>query len=209
MTVTDVLVSTLIGIPIGLLTSFVSWWILFHMLTPKVRFSTQISKARAATSDRYAYRVKLRNVGRRRIVDAEFFARLRIQALDKGSNNWAIFHIPLDEPRIPMLPPHRRRGHIEVLYVSQVNNTHRFPSDIAKKIEDGTVLLEDLMRLGKQSTLQLIGFGYDSFSGTRTIFESALYTINDIMPGRFAKNSFDITSGKPSAASNEQDEEET
>ena len=55
-----------------------------------------------------------------------------------------------------------------------------------------TRTLEELMNAGSDSTLQVIGFGYDSFSGTRKVFESKIYTINDIKLGKFDKNSLNI-----------------
>jgi hypothetical protein len=43
--------------------------------------------------------------------------------------------------------------------------------------------LEEIMGLGTQTTLEIIGFGYDAFSSARKTFESKLYTNSDIKIG--------------------------
>lgn len=45
--------------------------------------------------------------------------------------------------------------------------------------------LSDVLSLGKEATVQIHVFGYDSFSGTRRHFESKLYRNGDIRLGRY------------------------
>lgn len=72
----------IVGIPLGILTSLVAWWIIFHGFMPRLTFSESIVKIDDSSSPTgFRYRVKLVNGGRRDILDVEFIARLSVTGM--------------------------------------------------------------------------------------------------------------------------------
>lgn len=213
------LLNFFLGLAAGIATNLFSWWLLFHGIVPKVRFSQHIGKTAYADTGHdksaYRYRVKFENYGRRAIIDLEVMARLRIKGLDlKNKELWHTFLIPLSPDgniyyRIPRLMPigtaDRMKSKIRLhaarpinrLYInSAVEHLDRppYPKDIRKKAKQGILLLEDLLTLGSDATIEVEAFGYDEFSGTRKLFISKLYTIEDVIYGNFEKDGLGIIS---------------
>lgn len=185
-------ISLVVGIPLGILASLAAWYILFHCVVPEIRFSPYISKINSDDGSNFKYRIKLENTGRRSIIDMELIAILRIKGISKiRPNNWILFYIQLDEPRILKLKPLREETPRKVINLYTENLG---PCSISEYMNcvayDKT--LECLMSLGADSTLQLIAFGFDSFSGSRKLFESKKYTKEDIKFGKFKSDSFEI-----------------
>lgn len=84
----EMLLSTLIGIPLGILSSLAAWWILFRYIVPKIEFSPHISKYHFENLGT-RYRIKFRNIGKRGIIDIEVFPILRIKGLNPElPDNW-------------------------------------------------------------------------------------------------------------------------
>ncbi len=185
----EIAISILVGIPIGVLTSFIAWWILFHHVVPVIRFSPHISKTETDDNKSgYRYRVKFENSGARNILDVELFARLRVKGFPPYPSNWKVIDIPLSRDRIPRIRPIKKSqsGSIIRLNLSKAEfNKAFYPEDIRQKSEEDSILLEDVMTLGADGTLQIIAFGYDGFSGARKVFESKPYNIDDIKLGPF------------------------
>ena len=204
--------NTIIGVLVGAVTAIVtnlaSWWILFHGIVPNIHFSTSVSKITtdATEDDRsgYRYRFKLKNMGRRAVVDVEVMARLRIKGLiSKGS--WHVVYIPLDSDgntswRIPRLSPAVKRDTGTILWfwpnsADEFSKRPFYPPEVRNKAVEKSLLLEDVLNLGSEATLEVVVFGYDEFSGTGKLFLSKRYTIYDIREGRF--EGLDVP-GKPS-----------
>src|SRR5919108_3046233 len=113
-----------LGVIVGIATNIFSWWILFHGIVPKVRFSPYLSKTSYPQTGHdksgYRYRVKYENAGGRAIIDIEVMARLSIKGLGPYLTSWHTFLIPLNPDgelsfRTPRLPPQRKNlrvGHI-------------------------------------------------------------------------------------------------
>ena len=109
----EMVLSTLIGLVTGILTSVFGWWLLAHYVVPTIRFSPFISKTYIHKAG-YRYRIKLENSGTRGIVDVELMAQLGIKGLLADSpKSWQIAYVPLDSDgarswRIPRLLPASR-----------------------------------------------------------------------------------------------------
>lgn len=196
----------LLGIPTGILASLIAWWILFRKLTPKMSFSDVILKTPVAhNNNRYSYGVKVENSGSRIIVDAEFFVQFRAKGLiAETPNRWSVVFIPLPYNRIPRMRP-VKTNHVRDILTLSINSatdfgTNLFPDEIRRKFKEEKLVLEDIMGLGSDTTLQIISFGYDEFSGARTVFESKVYRTQDIVDGVF-----DVSSLKAIPRSNAAD----
>jgi len=117
------LVAQLLGLLVGLFTSFFSWWVLFHVVVPKIEFSPWISKLPTQDDGSgYRHRVKFKNVGRRKIVDLQVTARLAVRDL-VFKDTWNAVYIPLNREgeRMYDMPAIAPRGErVLRLFVSEV-----------------------------------------------------------------------------------------
>lgn len=199
------MIDLLWGIAIGIATNLLSWWILFHLIVPNLRFSQDISKTTTAKikddKSGYKYRVKIENSGKRTIIDVELLARLRIKGISKYKTNWHIINIPLSSEgkgyKIPRLLPIKKklaRRHTIRLLINNVNEfktSLSYPKDFREKAKKEILCLEDLLELGSKASLQIVAFGYDEFSGTKKLFIGE-YNRDSIKEGRFDTKGLNI-----------------
>ena len=100
--------------------------------------------------------------------------------------------------RIFRLAPHKPGRRVSIIRRLYVNATSHFtklkalPENIREKARRKELQLEDVLRLGTGSHLQVFCFGYDEFSGARKLFRSKAYYIGDVVKGRFQQKSLDI-----------------
>lgn len=211
-------ISFILGVLVGLATNLVSWWILAHYIVPRIEFSQALGKLHSDKNeyDRcgFRYRVKLRNGGRRGIIDVELAATLRIEGLSK-SNNIEVVPIPWNSDgdkksnitRLPPVKPGIKAARVLRLYINcvdQFRTRSLYPDAFRKKSEERTLTLEDILGLGSKAWLQIAAFGYDEFSGARKLFVSKSYNLQDIRTGRFEKAGLDVVATE--ADSEEYDE---
>lgn len=180
------LLKQVIAILIGVITSLAAWFVLFHLITPKVVFSSKISKTKVESyANGYSYRIKLWNIGKRDIIDLDVFIRLKIKGLTSKENLWhtidfnkrfdKIIYFGKEENRIIPFYPNKTGRFSENI----------FPKTIRDKVENGILTLEDVLGLGSKSFVRVYIFGFDKFSGSRKIFLSRKYFLNDIEEANF------------------------
>lgn len=207
--------SILISVITGVLSSFFVWWLLFHYIVPKVEFGPQICKSlRKSSSCGYVYRFKYVNKGRRDIIDVEFMIRMRVKGLYKSAPTTSqIFYLKTSSSannRIPYIPSFSRSKSRYIEHVAYEDceflKKLKVPKEIKEKIENKTLLLEDLLKLGTKSEFEVILFGNDAFSGTRKCFISKKYRYEDIVEGAFYTKSLLVN---PSNIPNKEDHEPT
>lgn len=182
------LITLLLSVPIGAISSLIAWWILNYCIKPEIRFSEDISKINEFSKS--FYRFKFENCGKRNIFDSELVAKLRIKGL-KYSTNWEVIDLPLDNNRIPVINSiikgDRKVREVPRIELGLIDSKHfRFLNDSVKtKIQDDSITLEELMGLGAKSELILYVTGFDEISGARKTFESKAYKLSDIKEGKF------------------------
>lgn len=200
------LVAQVLGLVVGLLTSFFSWWVLFHWIAPVLSLSPYISKTTdkslpedAADASGVRYRLKYINIGRRAIVDLEIRAFIRIKGLDQAIS-WTVFDLRMnsDGDRInsfARIDPFRKSKirHLVRLYPNGIINCtrHPFPDHIRSKARERALLLEDLLSLGTAAELCVIASGYDEFSGARKV-QQFVYRHSDVRAGPFRNHSLEV-----------------
>jgi len=205
------IISTIIGVFVGVISSFAAWWIIFHLNIANIKFSPNLCKDRLeADNSGFRYRIKIQNFGRRAILDLELIAKYRVVGLRKNRPaNWETVYIPLHLNRILKVSPYKngQKSYIIKLCINEVNdfNNNLYPTEIIEKSKTKTILLEDLLNLGTKCTLQIYGFGYDEFTGIRKLYKSKIYSLSDIQTGIFKKNSLDVI---PYKKAEETEEEE-
>ena len=182
---------------LGIIASLIAWWILFHRLSPQLRFSDNISKITANDEPNgHAYRVKFENSGRRNIIDLTITARLRIWGLGRmNPQNIETTCLPLSlEGEYPSIRPKRKTGESHLVRIRLTGKGHEFerevyPKVIREKAKNGSLALEDVLSIGDCATIQVTALGSDSFSGSRKAFFSTEYTKENIVAKRFKKDS--------------------
>jgi len=195
----------IVGVLIGIITSFAAWWILFRYFTPRLLFSYEISKiAASGTNTNSTYCMKLVNSGRRQIIDLEMVARLRIRGVDsRAPKNWHIVELKINRNKIPKVKP---GGDATILvYPIDLVEFQRmiFPDEIQLNAPKPDLSLEDLLGLGTAAELRLMAFGYDGFSGARRYFESHDYNADSIKGGFFEFEGLHVV---PRPDSNQEDD---
>lgn len=195
----EILASTLLGIPIGILASICSWWVLFHGIRPQINFSPKISKTEDPKSPgSFLYRIKYENQGKRQIVDVSISAWIHLPGLyDRFPSNEVSFAIGFkNEPyRTHINPPSKggKRG-IFCLDLDKFSPYGQLmlPDELLDKRKVKNLTLEGLLKLRKGSKLEISLIGYDSFSGAKRLF-SIMYQENDIIEGVFDKQSLQMS----------------
>jgi hypothetical protein len=215
--------SQLLAFGLGILTNFIVWLILFHVLVPKIKFSPMISRVNTAktTHDKSGvrYRFKIENAGWRRTVDVELTARLSFRG--KKTGTWNTLYIPLNANgelawRIPILYPAKRgaarRRPIIFLHPNsapELSYWTAVPTQVRKKARARRVTLEDLLSLGSAAKLRVQAYCYDSFSGARKVFVSHEYTLDSVAHHPFQARSLEIATTSSSTPVLPTDEEAT
>jgi hypothetical protein len=202
------IVAQLVGLLVGLFTSFFSWWLLFHWLAPEVETSTNIAREKARATETaitdasgLRYRFKLRNIGRRAIVDLQVSAVVRIRGLvDPASRTWEIVRLPMNSDgdrtySLPRIDSHRRSKlqHILRLYTHQIEECKHepFPETTRSRAVANKLTLDDLLSLGSATEIRIFVSGYDEFSGARKVFLFSLRP-DQVRTGRFGKGSMSL-----------------
>lgn len=183
-------------IPIGVACSLGAWWIVFHGIIPKLEFSEHISKTLDERSDGFpTYRIKIRNCGRRDILDVQLFARIYVTGLNLHSpSTRRIVLIPLGIAHWPILEVKGGAKLTALLSEKAVALTESwYPESVRAMAASGTMKLEDILSLGESAQLQIAAFAYDAFSGTRKVFVSKYYCRDDIRGGRFEPDSLQVS----------------
>ena len=195
MNFTELLLGIFIGLVTGGISSFIVWFIVFHVIVPHIEFSDCISKVIDENGEP-TYRIKIENSGRRPAIDLKVNIRYRVKA-SAGAKpfSWLVTYIPFSKDRreqIPFLNPVRNKAKamrevIPLLINDATFEGNIFPDDVKEQYLMGKLTLEDLFSVGHDHGLQIFVFCYDSFSGTRKIFKSKVYTASDIRPGKFQR----------------------
>ncbi len=193
----ETLIVSLISLFIGIISSYISWWILFKIIVPKIKFSDKISKIPSESSKGFGYRVKYHNCGRRNIIDITINIRLRIKGLFKDRKmTWKVIYLET-EPEMkakPLIKPSKEGGNLVYINVNDTKyfSNPIFPIAIRDKHNKRELLLEDILKLGDERKLEIILSGYDEFSGARKVFISKSYYIDDIVTAKFLEKSLEI-----------------
>ncbi|MCH9672484.1 MAG: hypothetical protein K0U93_13670 [Gammaproteobacteria bacterium] len=176
----------LVGIPVGIAASFLAWYLLFHWFTPSIVFSAQLSKQPDSAASGFSYRIKVRNTGTRTAIDLLYVVRWRVKGLGDRIENWNVVDLATSSDQSPFV----EGQHHKIIRISP-EDTARFPdplfgANINHRARSKTLLLEDLFSTGTHSQIQAYVFACDAFSGTRRLFKSKWYGLDDIVEADFS-----------------------
>ncbi|MBN1930269.1 MAG: hypothetical protein JW786_01495 [Desulfobacterales bacterium] len=171
-----------LGIIFGVLSSLLGWYILYHLIIPKINFAPAISKLKSQKpSNGYFYGVKLWNIGKRDVIDIDVFIKYKVKGLTKQKGLWHTVELKKRPDKLTYFPKGEKR--IIPIYPEKTNRFSDpiFPKDIREKYQSGTLMLDDILMLGSISFIQVYLLGYDRFSGSRRIFMSKKYYLADLV----------------------------
>jgi len=178
--------SGIFNVSIGICSSLIAWWMLFHVFVPKIIFSKGISKKKVTDSPSgYSYRIKIVNIGNRAILDVKVIVRYRVKFTESSSWYWVTLKI--DGNYVPRIPKGKGGNRIIRIYPEKTESfkSKKYPNFIRGKANSETLTLEDLMDLGFKAQLVIYVFGYDEFSGSKKLYMSPLYDKSNIGTGYF------------------------
>lgn len=178
----------LLGIPLGVLSSLLAWYILVHGITPKIQFADKLSRLCTDGNGASTIRLKLLNSGWRHIIDCEVDAELRVKGLSRNlPRNTYLIRLPLRNGRFAYWPRGANRLIVFMPYHPDAKVAASLPIDNGNGFS-----LDELLRIREVVHLRIAVFAYDSFSGARRAFISKDYTQDDLVDGRYAADSLEI-----------------
>jgi hypothetical protein len=191
---TELLLGGIIGLLTGIIASITVWFVTTKIIVPRIDFSEHISKTKPLYLDRPKYRFRMRNKGKRNIVDNDIYFRMRIKGLYKDDPHmWEVVVLPIrtsiGNSKVPVLKPTSQNyyGTTYEIYAHkcQLFNLEFYPKEIKDKCINEKLTLEDIFNLGTETEGNILFFGYDEFSGARKYFISKTYKISDIREGYY------------------------
>lgn len=165
----------------GFLLSFVLWWFLAHIMVPKIAFSTDLSRV-PDRDQRVRYRLKIRNTGRRDVID--LYIRVRIYIRRPGTRaSLNIIEIPTNRDHLFVLRPDD--SHIFTLEIQRIESRYLEEEELVLMRGQQAGSLEGILGNHPDSHLLAQILAYDGCSGSRKYYRSGQYRANSIKPGRF------------------------
>jgi hypothetical protein len=184
----EVVVSTLVSVPAGIITSLIFWWWMTRRLAPRLAWSPYLVVPPPGTrtgTDHDQPRVKTVNLGRRDAVDLQVKAQLRIpHEIDNIGSPVSIVDLPTSTDWLPRLRRNSYRYVRLCLEGVPENELRR----VAAVIGDESIRGDDLallLRKRPDAAIRLYLFAYDEFSGARKIFVSPDYGAGTMVEGAF------------------------
>lgn len=196
----SIIVANVTGVIMGVVSSIVAWWVLFHVLAPKISFSDSLAKDTNPIKDgNCEYIFKYENLRSRRALNIELSAYVFLPDFPvKGHNN--IPQIPLTKTReLAMFPTTdvdkvRRTVGLKIHeepFISFFKH-ELIDSEIRLLAHDKKLTLEQILSLSEGSYIRVIANATDSITGAIKSFKSKDYKLSDIKPGRFIRKSMEI-----------------
>jgi len=173
--------------------SFLVWWVVTHLLVPSLSYSKAISRITITVDreERVQYRIKLANRGKRNIIDVELFVRLYLH-VSPGTRTITVVNVKLSQPRLPLMPYGGLMKIIKLLPErTEAFSKHPFPEHVWASYATGSLSLEEVLALDARARIQILGFGYDSFSGSRRLWQQE-YKASDVHERLFKSGSLEL-----------------
>ena len=175
----------LLGIPVGVLTSFVVMWISQALLAPRLEFSRDIMVFPSSKNPRhFLYQIKVVNKSRRRLLDVS--VRCRIAVFDVKaieSERWTYYNIDTTFPYSLVLGRRDRIIHLHINKSISIAKSKWLPPALVEKCSRRELRLEDIFLAHDKVYCQVTVIGHDEFTGVMKLYESKPYWIFDINRG--------------------------
>lgn len=191
------ILSQLISFSLGVVASFIAWFILSRILKPKLIISNKISKLPTIRDDArdvpYQYRIKVANKSRYNVYDVTTQGRIVISGLVNGYPDMPRrFKVYIGN--VAYLPPTNKKNNEDgCQFIIALQKKEDFLNSTLGKLysekfnldkkKDKKLLLEDILSLGKEAYLDVSVICTHEFSGARRAFNQK-YRLEDIVEGK-------------------------
>ena len=165
--------NNMMNIFVGIICSLIAWWIVFHLLGPKLKIRDKIT-IRATDG---SHRLRIENVGFRSLVNWTCSARFEFKTNESGL--WKYVNIPTNIQWEPHLSAGNNRIIVFRPELLKERPTNSFENKIADYFCDKELSFRELFNYEEQSRLRFSLYGYDAFSGAARVFEH-VYKVDDI-----------------------------
>lgn len=184
------------GTATGIVSSLCAWWVLFHVLSPRLEICETIAKSRfdGDTYDRYL--IKIRNRSRRDVVDVSVVIRLRVHGLIREQTIEAFDFA--DRDVIPIIRGRKATTHrlrledIPLMSLQRYGNYLPSPLWAALQVRDHHRPLEWIF-WDQRTEIVVWVFATDTVSGTRRHAHRP-FRGESIRAGRFIRGSCEVDS---------------
>ena len=173
----------------GLLLSHIWWWVMSHVLVPKLVFSDEIARAEADfRKSGVRHQVAIKNVGKRSAQNVRIKLRLRVRDVRRnGGRLWDSSYVRLRNDELFVLPP---GGMVRLSPLPEETtdfDSLLFDVAIREKRRQGTLSLDDVFDAYSDVDLIVQVIATDAFSRCTRVLESKHYRRSDIRNGVFRK----------------------
>ena len=168
------------GILIGIISSLVAWYILFHIIKPFIIFEKLIIVPYKDNENGEYCSVVIRNAGFTKSIDLEIIIRVIIPELnyiDKEIKTNIDMHLSMSK-LVRLSPNNYRRVSFNIPY--KIFEQLKFSKDIQLKSLKKSLSLKDILLINEEAKLIVYVFASDSLSGARTLSISKEYKLKDI-----------------------------
>jgi hypothetical protein len=190
--------SQTISFLLGIVASFIGWWILSHMIVPRVRFSDKIVKDTTPGPGKSPYKFKIYNEGRHDIISLECYVYLSYDW--NNTDSWTLFFIPTNIHEGKMnTTPYVKKTHtytLEIARALELHSDERFRKLFRPLGKTYIPTLEDLLRMHPTAKVMVRMLATDAFSNARRPYHKS-YSLYDIQPGKFRRHSLELVGEEP------------
>lgn len=188
--------SIITGFLCGLLSSIIVSFVWYKLLVPHIKFTNKICRYKSTSKDDvYTYKIKFRNIGKRSIFELKLYCVLYLQNL-KSQNYIHTVYLNLSYDFKPVFKSRGKKavnpdGLVRIC-LNDTNTRNEFirplySAEIQYKAFSGKLTIEDLLKINDNAYIIFYIIGFDAFSGSKRLFESKKYTIDDIHIGKYKK----------------------
>lgn len=196
------LLAIIVGVLTGVLSSIIAWLVIYNLMVPNIKFADKIKKEKTKNDKTgYYYQFKFGNFKKRTsAVDIALRATLYLPEFPSdGVTN--MYSIPTSGKNIFELTPKKaentgwnRRISLNINddeFIKNFNKTY-FSDEIKSLCSEKMLRLEDILSITPPAFIRIHASGMDSFSGSRKVFKSREYRLEDIVYGKFERTSLQL-----------------
>lgn len=177
----------LVGIPLGVLTAYLTLWFSHYLLAPKLIFSEDVRRITPRNKEPlYLYSIKVRNRNKRKLIDVSVRCRLAIHDIaERKVDLWTYFNIEVNPNIIQSYGKGYQIFHINVNTLQNNLLIYLLRKDFGDEMDAGTLRIEDVFLRHKRVKLQFFFVGHDEFTGVKKLYTSPAYCLHNIYRGKW------------------------
>lgn len=184
-----------LGFILGCISSTIVTVVWYQIFVPKIKFADTICRYESMDKHEvYTYKIKFRNIGKRDIFEMYLYCTLFLPDLQMKDSTHTV-DINLSYNFSPLFKRRGRKGKLNpdglvriCLNDEKMRDEFVRPiycEEINQKAENNLLTLEDLLEITPTSYIKFYIIAHDRFTGSKKVFESSNYTINNIKHGLY------------------------